>query len=185
MNIIEKATHFLLSKEQEDFYKYIGGYLIGLFCACLIIVVYYFSAASSLKNTLNSLYKTQQESKILLDKVRIVEKQKERVNKLLDAEKSFKIKNYFEEVIKTLNLTSYQRKEAEVTEEEVLKNQYSEIKLSANLTGISTKQLCQMLETLEKKERIYTKNLMITKGRGPTIDATITIGTLKQVTAKE
>lgn len=185
MNVLEKITHLLLSKEQEDFYKYVGGYLIGLFIACSIIVGYYFSAASGLKTSLNSLYKTQQESRHLLEKVKVIEKQKDSVDTLLDTEKNFKIKNYFDELVRTLNLAPHQRKEAEVTEEEILKNQYSEIKLSAQLYGISMKQLCQLLETLEKKERLYTKDLAITKGRGPTIDISITIGTLKQVAAKD
>ncbi len=185
MNMLEKITHFLLTREQEDFYKYVGGYLIGLFLVCSVIIGYYISAASGLKSTLNSLYKTQQESKLLLEKVKVIEKQKESVDKLLDTEKNFKIKNYFDELIKNLNLTSFQRKEAEVTEEEILKDQYSEIKLSAQLYGISMKQLCQVLETLEKKERLYTKDLSITKGRGPTIDVSITIGTLKQAAAKD
>ncbi len=185
MNILEKVSLLLLSKEQEDFYKYIGGYALGLFIICISIIGYYYSATSNLKSNLQSLYKTQQECKLLLEKVKTIEQQKESVDAVLNTEKSFKIKNYFEELLRSLNLTPNQKRDAEVTEEEILKNQYSEIKLSAQLQGISMKQLCQLLETLEKKERLYTKDLIITKGRGPTIDVAITIGTLKQVTSKD
>lgn len=184
MNILDKISLFLISQDQDDFYKYVGGYFLGVFVLCVAILGYYYKATSNLTSSLTSLYKTQQESKKLLEKVKTIEKQKDAVDKLLDAEKSFKVKNYFDELLRNLNLTPNQKK-TEVTEEEIIKNQYSEIKLTSLLQGISMKQLCQLLELLEKKERIYTKDLTITKGRGPTIDVNLTIGTLKQAASQE
>ena len=89
------------------------------------------------------------------------------IDDLLEKEKNFKIKKFFlEDVIQRLYLISRQKGEARLTEEDVLDKQYTQVTLQIQFQQINTQMLCEFLQALEEKERIYIKEVIITKS-GP------------------
>jgi len=177
MNIFQKIHTYLYTLDTREFYRNILIFIGGNFLACCLIVYLFLSTMSSLKESLQDTYKKEQEAKNLLERLTKVKKQSEEINSILKQEPTFRIKNFFDDTVKKLNLESKQRREADVSEEEVLKGRYTEVKLTSFLSGIDTRQLCDLLQVLEQKPRIYMKELVITK-KDSLVDVSITIATL-------
>ncbi len=177
MNFLKTIQEFALPLETSEFYRN-----IGIFLGCLVlltggIMYYHHAETAALRMSLQKIHKSQQEAKIILEKQKIVTKQREEVNTVLEEDKNFKLKSFFDEVVGRLGLSSYQSKEAEVSDD-ILQKLYTEIKINVQFKGISTKQLCELLQAIEQKARVYTKELTITK-KNDSLDVMLTIATLK------
>jgi hypothetical protein len=177
MSLLRTIQEFALPLETSEFYRN-----IGIFLGCLILVTggimyYHHTETTALRISLQKIYKTQQEAKIILEKQKVVTKQREEINTVLEEDKNFKLKNFFDEMVSRLNLSSYQVKEAEVSDD-ILQKLYTEIKINVQFRGLSTKQLCELLQAIEQKARVYTKELTIIK-KNDSLDVTLTIATLK------
>ena len=135
------------------------------------------STMGSMQSSLQDVFKKENEAITLLDRLAKVKKQSEEINTILEQEPNFRIKNFYDDTIKKLNLDNKQTREADIAEEEVLKGRYTEVRLTSQLRGVDTRQLCDLLQALEQKTRIYTKELTITK-RDVLLDVTIVIATL-------
>ena len=67
-----------------------------------------------------------------------------------------------------------------VTDPQDLGNGYSEIKLDASFSGLSTRQFVDLLYRIEQSERIYTKEVVLVKApKSSSLDLTIVIATLQ------
>jgi len=184
MNFFDRLKEFALPLETSEFYRNLGIFLGSLVLITGGIMYYHHSATSELRSSLQRIHKTQQEAKQILERLKAVKKRQEEVDTVLEEDKNFKLKSFYDETIQRLNLSSYKVKEAEVSED-VLQKTYTEIKISTQLRGVSTKQLCELLQALEQKTRVYTKELTILK-KNDSLDVTLTIATLlKSQTAKK
>lgn len=177
INIFQKIHDYLYTLDTKDFYKNIGIFLGANVLVCAFIMYASLTTIASYKNSLQEDYKKEQEAAQLLRRLAKVKKQSEEINTILEQEPTFRIKNFYDDTIKKLNLEAHQRRQSEVSEEDILSGRYTEIKLNALLNGIDTHQLCNLLQTLEEKDRIYMKELVITK-KDSLIDVNITIATL-------
>lgn len=178
MEVLQKLQEALLGFEKKEFYKYIGIYFGVIGVLTLGLVYFYYTHVISLQSKLKRVNRSRQEVALLLEKYKYAQKQKAEVDALLNEEKSFKIKDFFDKVVQQHRLTGKQKKEAEPSDE-VLHKKYTEYKLTAQFRQISTKQLCELLNSIEQKARVYTKELTITKTRGASLDVSLTIATLK------
>lgn len=183
MSFLSQLQDIALPLERSEFYRNTAIFLGALALLTSGIIYYHHSKTSELRQSLQKMYKTQQEAKILLERLKLVQKQSDDINTLLEEDKGFKIKNYFDEVVNRNNLSSKQIKEAEVSEN-ILQKLYTEVQLIAQFRGISTRQLCELLQAIEQKTRIYTKELSINKKNG-SLDVVLTIATLKSHTGKK
>lgn len=177
MKIIKTLYAYIYLLDRNDFYKNIAIFIGVNILTFVLFMLILSSNFSSYSNALQEMYKREEETKKLLERLTNVKKQSEEINNLLKQEPSFRIKNFFDDALKKLNLTRYQKRDADVTEEDVLKGKYTEVRLNSLIYGIDTRQLCDLLQTLEEKSRIYMKELVITK-KGSFIDVNITIATL-------
>lgn len=162
----------------QEFYKYASIYI-----ACMItltggIVYLHFSTIHSLNRKVKALRSKRNDIKRLLQKNALVQKQSKEINTLLEEEKNFKIKSFFDNLVTLKGIQNKQKKEAEVTEE-ILYKKYTEIKLKAQFRQMNTMLLAQLLDAIEAKKRVYVKELTITKTRGASIDISLVIATLK------
>jgi len=184
MSFFEKFQEFALPVETSEFYRNVGIFLGALTLITGSIMYYHHSATSELRSSLQRMHKTQQEAKQILERLKAVSKRQEEVDAVLEEDKNFKLKSFYDDVIQRLGLSPNQVKEADVNDD-VLQKMYTEIKVNAQLRGISTKQLCELLQSLEQKARVYVKDLTIVK-KNDSLDVTLTIATLlkSQVTKK-
>lgn len=124
----------------------------------------------------------REQAKAILTRHAIVKKQQAEVDTVLERDNSFKIKEFFTTAITKLGLTGSISKQPEVTDPQDLGNGYSEIKLDASFSGVSTQQLVDILYQIEQNERIYTKEVIVTKApKSATLDLALVIATLQKI----
>ena len=175
LNSLQQKLSHLSTKE---FYRYAGIYIGCVVALTGGVVYFHFSTVNSLNKKVKAMRSKRNEIKRLLQKHALVQKQSKEINNLLEEEKNFKIKSFFDNLVTLQSLQSKQKKEAEVTEE-ILYKKYTEIKLKAQFRQMNTMLLAQLLDAIEAKKRVYVKELTITKTRGASIDISLVIATLK------
>lgn len=177
MTLLQKIRGRFTSFDTSEFYRNSTIFIGIMVLLSTGSMWFYFTRVRHLQGVLREIYKQEQQAKELLERLKNVQKQSEEINALLEQDKNFRIKNFFDDCLKKLNLSGSLRGEARTTEE-VLKKRYTEVTLQATLQRISTQQLCELLQLLEKKGRIYTKELVIVKMPSSSIGVTLTIATL-------
>lgn len=168
----------IMSFEKKLFYQGVIVFFGALVAIIVGMLIYYYTTIYGLKSQLTKTKRQQEEIRLLLGQFTQLQEESKNVNAVLEEEKNFKIKNFYDSLLQQQNLQGSQLKEAEIQEEN-LRNRYTEMKLISQLHQLSTEQLCNLLDALEKKARIYVKDLSITKTRNNNLDVVLVIGTLK------
>lgn len=180
MNFILAAKNYLDTLDVKEFKKYA---LIALACivALLSFLIFsYYRSAAHLKTQISAINKKRKDVQGMLERYERVKKQQIEVNTILAKDKSFKIAQYFENLLTKLGIGSNKAQEPETLPKDVLDG-YTEWTLYANLVNLNTKKLSELLYAIEQEERIYTKELEIEKSKkSQTINVKITIATLEQ-----
>lgn len=182
MKIVQMPIDFIKNIDTKQFYRYLFLFL-GIFLGLLALILYiHFSSVSTLRKKIKRINTQREITRQILEQHEQVIQQKIRVDEILEKDKNFKIKQYVPQVIQSLNLTAYNTKIGEVIDDD-LNNGYREERLDAYFGGMSMKNIVDLLDALEKNERVYTKELSITKSpKGPLLDVTLVIATLQQKT---
>jgi len=163
-------------KEQQRF-MVITGSVILLFVG--IFMYRYYSNISQLQKRLHHVNQQREAARVILEQYDAVLQQQAKVAEILEQDKNFKIKQYLASVLQSLNLASLMSKDPEISSHDLVDG-YSEIKLDASFTGMNMKQLINLLMVIEQNERVYIKDLKITKSRNtPTIDVSLVIATFE------
>ena len=180
MEIINKLRGVLDGLESKDFYKYLIIIVTVLTLALAGMLYWHYSTMSDLRTRLNDINDMREKQvRSIIKRMNIVKQQRGKVKGILAQEQDFKIAGYFNDVLGQMGLLDYLTESS--TSEVEMNNDNIEISLRARFSAITIKQLCELLDTLEKKERIYAKNLEIIKSvKTPeTIDVNMTIATLQ------
>ncbi len=176
-----RLKHFIDELEPKRLYQYLAG-LIGVIVLLLAGIIFFEQRyISSLKEEIKKVNKARGEARELLNRNTIVNLHKTEVDEILAQDRMFRIKEFFSKVVAEAGLTANSSKEAELSGAQDLNNGYSETRLDASFTGISTQQLCDLLLRLGKNRRIYIKELVVTKSQQKaTIDVSLIVATLQQ-----
>jgi hypothetical protein len=175
----EKIKNYIKNLDTRETYRLIG-ITLGVVILIVTIMLYTYSrGVKRLQETLVKVNKQREEVRKILEKNARVQKQQFKVDDILAQNKNFKIKEYFNSVIQSLNLSNLVSKEPEISSEDLVTG-YNAIKLDVSLSGLNMKQLTDLLYKIEQNERVYTKDLKITKNlRAPTIDVSLVIATFE------
>ncbi len=180
MEFINKIRLTIEGLEQRDLYKYLTIVLSILMLLLGFVIYRYYSKVGDLRRKINAVNDVREENvRGILKRMNNVAQQRKQVNDILAKEKDFKIAGYFTTLLKRQKLTNNMVEDS--TSEVVLNNKYKEIILKARFVNMTMQKLCFLLDAIEKKERVYNKNLEIirsTKTPG-TIDVNMTIATLQ------
>ncbi|MCK5632879.1 hypothetical protein KAH94_03965 [bacterium] len=180
MEIINKLRLAIEGLERKDFFKYLFIILSIITFVFSVIVYRYYSKINELKVKIEDINETREETvHFILKRMNTVERQRKHVNDILKKEKDFKIAGYFADLLVRQNLT--EKKALEITSIVVLSNEFREVRLKVQFIAITMKQLCQLLDEIEKTERVYAKDLEIDRStKAPkTINVNITVATLQ------
>jgi len=184
MKRIIELKNFIDEMDEKEYSRYI---LILVSCVIVLVFVMFFThrrRISKLKKQINIINRRRRESRDLLERHEIVQNQKREVDLILSKNKTFKIKEYFSQVLDKLKLHSKSSKETEISTPADLDNGYSEIMLNATFTNITMQELCGLLYEVEKNSRIYLKELSMVKASNmDNLGATLVIATLQPKTA--
>lgn len=176
MTALDQIRHYIEDLTTKQFKQYFLIIITGLFFVSSIIIYRYYRNIHNLKNRIDLINKNRIEVQNILERFEIVKRQKTEVDTLLAKDKEFKINDYFNKISIA---DMYKTRDPDISSEE-LDNGYTEIKLYASLSNMNTQKLVELLDTLEKNERIYTKELEIYKpDQGPTINVNLLIATLE------
>lgn len=182
MTALNQIKLFFEGLDQKQFQRYLIGFCVVVILACVFIIFRSYRATSALRKRMIVTNQKRREVKEILERYESVKKQQAEVDALLAQDKDFKIGGYFNTVIKKLGLQANSTREPEPSREE-LDNGYTEIKLYASFANMNTQKLTELLDTIEKTERIYTKEVEIYKpDKGATINVNLLIATLEPTT---
>lgn len=175
MIIIDSLKNSISGLSKKDFRWYAGSY-IGACMLCIIgIVVYYSYALHEAKDKIKQINQTRVSVQKILTDFGQVTAQREKIDLILKKDRSFYIQQFFQDLTKRLNISR------EITDKpsvQKLENGYTEESLTVNLAKITTQQLCEILQHIEKEERIYIKYIDIVKTIAKKINVAMVIATL-------
>jgi len=180
MEYFVKLKAKLETIDEKQFYTYIFGTLGILLLFILLVMFYYFRSVSSVKRQLRDLntIRSTQVKQILTIADRI-QKQKEKLDTMLAEDPEFKLAEYLETVLSSVNLS--ERKDISQQPRAIdIDDKYTENILEFTLNDINMKQLVEFLVAIENNRRVYTKKLEITKSKTTpnSLEVHITIATL-------
>lgn len=179
MEIITKLKDLILGIDEGAFYKYLAAILATILLVIGLLTWRYYSNVNFFIKKINIVNNQRQEVAQLLSEFETVRAQEREVSELLESDKNFKIAQFMTNIIRETDLNQNSSKEPELAEEE-LDNDYTEIKLVASFVNLSMQQLCQLMTKIDQNERVYTKDMIITKvPKNPLIDVVLEIATLK------
>lgn len=167
------------SLDQKTFRNYALGAGGGLLVLSIGIMYYNYRSVSTLIQALDDVNSERKKVKTILIDAKQVQKKQETVRKMLDENLSFKINQYLTQVLETLHLSNKSEPLTSGTRD--IDDKHRETSVTVILNGMSMKEVTQLLQELEKKEKIYIKELSIErdKKRAETVKVIISIGTLE------
>jgi len=176
---LEKITNYLKNLDTKELYRLLG-IVFGVITLLIIALIYsYYRSIGQLQQQLATTNKNRDEVRTILEKYDTVLQQQKKVDEILSQDKTFKLKDYFNNVVEALGISRLISKEAELSSADLVPN-YAEIKLDVSFSEMNMKQLSDLLYKIEQNERVYTKDLKITKNlKNPTIDVSLVIATFE------
>ena len=179
MSWFEPIKQYFSELEEKTFFQY-SAIALGVVTVILAITLFfYYRSVSSLHDQIEELNSTRDQVQKILERAQQVSIQKKEVNELLAQEPNFKIKGYLESLLAQLGLTRKVASEIQVTPA-IGEGVYDEKILTLQLADITEKDILTLVDAIEEKRRIYTKELEINRSKMPNrIDATVVIGTLE------
>jgi hypothetical protein len=180
MEIMNKIQTYINSLEEKRFYQYLIGICVVVLLVIAGIVFQYYRSVSRLKAEITRINEDRNEIRSLLEKAQLDKKEQKEIDAILAKDENFKIAGYFEDLLGKLGLADKQASKAEVSTP-AREGKYQESILQAKFSGMTMKDLTELLQEIELNKRVFTKELDITvspKIPG-TIDVTLTIATLE------
>lgn len=180
MNIVIRLKNFIEELEEKTLYQYFAGVVGIVIILSALFMFMGYRKQSNLKREIISMNRMRGEARDLLSKHATLSQRKGEVDDILAQDPTFKIKEYFLQIVEELNLTSNSSKDSELSSPQDLKNGYSETKLDSSFSGITMQQLCDLMFRLEKNRRVFIKEISISKNFSrPTLEVTLVIATLQ------
>lgn len=172
MKVFETLRDFIGGFDRRDLIRYSSLYIGVCVTIIVLLLIRHFYLVSDAQEKIQQVNQARKSVQKILTKFTLVEQQKKKVDVLL--KEKFYIEKFFEEHIKKLKINGSSKKSSENKE-----NGYTEESLSITLTQATTQQLCDLLQVIEKEQRIYIKFVDITKaGNARKISVSMSIATL-------
>jgi hypothetical protein len=180
--IIAKVVDFFWELDNTQSKKFLLGTSFGIFALFVLLLYAQFNAITRLRNEMSMINNNRMRINDMLQKNAILKKHKEHVEEIIALDKTFKLKEYIEKLVEKLDLNKqFKRADPSTKDIENLKEQgYSEIYMEAEFINMNMKQLTNLLNELESKDRIDLKRVDIIKApKKNTIDVQLIITTLQ------
>lgn len=178
MDVLKKIDDVLSSIDSQDFYKYMGAVLAGVTILLALVSWRYYSTTRYYLAEIQGINE-QRETKVKTlfeSNERVIAEQKQ-VDALLDKDPNFKIRQHFDEIVQQLGLAS---KRVTDSISPVERENYRESVLTVSFAGMNMQELCELLQALERVQRIFSKSIDIQRSKKipDAIDVTLVIATL-------
>src|SRR3990167_7844160 len=179
MEIIEKIYTYISNLEEKRFYQYIIGFLCAIGLVMLLVMFQYYRSVRHLKLNIARINELREEARSILTKGLVVEKEQQEINAIIAKEENFKIAGYFEDLLSKQGLSN--KKDSLDFTAPIREGKYRESVLTAKFSGMSMKELTELLQEVDLNRRVFTKELEIAASQSTpnSIDVRLTIATLE------
>ena len=175
---LNKIRMFIAELDIVEFRRFVIAYIFSFIVCGGLILFYYFSQQFVLFEQISLLNKSRRQVQKVLTDYQKVDQQKKKIIELLSADKSFYLQKFVQELLQALKV--YGSSLGKVGSQ-MLANGYIEESVSVQLKNINTKQLCELLEGIEKVSRVYVKSVVINRSaKSTSIGVYMIVATLKQ-----
>jgi hypothetical protein len=174
-SIANTITHQSSKQHQLFLATVIGTVLVGLSG----IIYFLYMQRDADVATLIDLQEASKKNNTLIAKSDKIKAEEERIKALLEENKGFSIKTFFETLTREQKLTAEAGWDTEIRSIEG-NDTFDEIVLSATFKNQTTQALVALLGVLDNNEIVYIKELEIKKEAKKTIAFTLTIATKKR-----
>ncbi|MCL4360858.1 hypothetical protein M1446_00710 [Candidatus Dependentiae bacterium] len=179
MATFAKLKDTIINLDKRQFYQYLLIFNLVFLTLIGLLIWRQNSNTNFLLRKLKTINEQRRQVKEILEEYESIQAQKREVDELLAQDKNFKIAQFMANLIRELDLGTNTSKEPEPLEED-LNEDYTEIKLDSSFINLNMQQLCNLLYKIDQNERVYTKELIITKvPKKNVVDVTLVIATLK------
>jgi len=178
MNFFKKTASYIQNLNKKDFDKYLALFISGLILLIIFIIYYIHTTSNNLIYKINFNKKLSLKTEKIINNYQRLKSEENKLLKLLEKNKDFNIKTYFEQFCSQYQIIPESNWET-TTRSFPGNEKFDEISLTATFKNQTTKDLVNLLEAFDKKEIIYVKELSITSEQDKTITINITIATKK------
>ncbi len=186
MKLFQSVQQAVQELDAKSFRNYVIAFFVLLTLIMSFMLYRYYSALGSLNQNMNTINNQREQIKEIAIRYNFVQKQQDAVETLLKQDPKFKIIQYFGSVLEQHGLTQANLARSPEASPTPLDTDHTEVTLVANLVGLNMKTIAELLDTLERKERIYTKDIEIIKPmpNARTVNLNLTIATLEPTAGK-
>lgn len=177
MELLTKVTDYIQQLPKKDFEKYLLSILVSIALLLSMIMYAIHQKSTTSAQQIKKLGDLANKSYQLLDDYDAIKQEEDRITTLLDQNKQFDIKIYFEQLCKEQAITPHSWDIKIGT----IHPQFDEIVLSATLRNQTMEKLVEILQLLDEKEIIHVKSLAIKPEQPPAraIAVNLSIATIK------
>lgn len=178
MKIIYNITTFIENLNKKDFDKYLKITIASLIFLAIAFIYFFYNKNEQLIQQIKKTHNLTLKTVDIVKTFEKMQKEEERLEKLLEIDKDFNIKTFFEQFCSQQNITPEANWEA-TTQEFNGSDKFDEVILPVTFKNETTQKLVTILEELNKKEIVYIKELVIKNENNGKIIFDITLATKK------
>src|SRR3989339_832010 len=179
MVTLESVKDYIQGLNQKEIARILLAYFIGFILLVGFLLYQHFNMIADAQQKTKLLNKARQDIQIILTEYDMIKNKKNEVDILLAKDKNFYLVKYCQDTLGTLHITSSSPLSLV---SQAWPNGYTEESVQINLTQITMKQLCELLQALQATPRVFVKNLDIVKGSvEKKINVNMSVATLKPI----
>ncbi|KKQ32656.1 MAG: hypothetical protein US49_C0006G0107 [candidate division TM6 bacterium GW2011_GWF2_37_49] len=174
MDFIIKVATYLNNLPKKQFQKLLLIVIVSAFMVIIGMLYFIHSKSIEYADQIKKLENLSNKAVLILEDNQKMEVEALRIQVILDQNKEFNIKSYFEIFCQQNSLTPNQGWEPRTDE---LNERFDEILLSASFKSLTTEKIVKIVEDFYKKEIIYIKSMSIKQESEKKVSFEITIAT--------
>jgi hypothetical protein len=174
MELLLRVTTYIQKLNKKDFEKKVYMCL-GVVVFIVVGMTYYiYSKSTELAGQIKRLEGFANKTVRIREEYNDMQEKEEQLEELLNENKNFNIKVYFEQFCKDISMTPEPGWNTSI---ESINEKFDEIILPATFKGQSTEKLVTILEEIDKKEIVYIKDVSIRTEKDKKLLFDVTIAT--------
>lgn len=184
MEWLDKIRDYIRQLENRDLYKSLALFFGALALLLLLTFFLHYRRVARYTTDLKTLDTLRVQTKRIITSHKAVTAQKEKVEELLAQNKNFRIAETYQTIVQKLNLAPKLREPISPVVGDTTSGK-TEVTVTSHFSGISMKNLADLLSQIATIQQLYTKELTIKKSSNTQeVDVDITIGTLESSTTE-
>ncbi len=161
---------------KSEYEKSLAIFLGAVLIASLGIIYYIWTTSSAQVEEIIGLQRLSDKAALVLAEHEQLIKEQDRLQALFEKEKDFNIKVFFEQFYKQLSIMPEPGWKGDSND---IGEKFTETILQASFKNLSMQQVTQIIDTLDKKETIYFKEVTIRSEPNKQVTLELKLGTVR------